>query len=433
MKRQGKTTRNQRGSVAVVTGLTIAVLFGFLGLAIDLGRMFVIKAELQTGMDACALAASSQLRPGLNDPASLDRAIAYGRTPANRANFQAAALDPNAIQFSFAADLAGPYTAYGGGGGAGGLANLARYVRCTYPLDNIPVYFMRVLNGVQQTTVAATAVGTLMPSQHNCGFPVAVCRGAGATAPNWGLTPGQWVSGLGSTGGGGGGPAGCSAGTGTGNFCWVDFSPPAGGASELSALIKGQGQCQTAVSNPIGQTGVAASLVDAWNTRFGIYKRNQIALGSGGELGSAPPDRTGYAYTALSWPAMANAYPDFSGPGGKRATSAPFNPGSGTGGSGINVPGGDQALTSAQHTQFGRDRRLVLAPIVNCSGFTTSQTVPMDAWACMMLLAPISNPGGGAFSARMEYLGPANLPGSPCATSGLAGGTAGPLVPVLVQ
>jgi hypothetical protein len=427
-----KTKHVQRGSVAIVTGLTIAVLLGFLGLAVDLSRMFVIKAELQTAMDACALAASSQLRPGLNDPNSLDRAIAYGRTPVNSANFQGSAIDPNAIQFAFSPDLAGPYTSYAGGG-AGGLANTAEYVRCTYPLNDIPVYFMRVLNAVQQVTVSATAVGTLMPSQTNCGFPVAVCRSSTATAPDWGLVPGQWLSGLGSTGGGGSGPAGCTAGTGSGNFCWVDFSPPSGGASELSNLIKGQGQCQTAVSNPIGQTGVAASLVDAWNTRFGIYKGNQFALGAGGELGTAPPDRTGYAYTALNWPSESNAYPDYAGPGGKRASAAPFNPGSGTGGSGISVPGGDQAMTSAQHIQYGRDRRLVLAPIVNCSNYTSSQTTTMDAWACMLLLAPISNPGGSAFSARMEYLGLASAPNSPCATSGLAGGTAGPLVPVLVQ
>lgn len=424
--------RSETGSVAIIAGATIAVLFGLLGLSVDLGRMFVIKSEIQTGMDACALAAASQLRPGLNDPAALDRATAFGRTPTNRANFQGADIDPNAIQLAFAADLAGPYVANAGGGG--GLANTARYVRCTYPMDDVPVYFMRVLNAMRQTTVAATAVATLMPSQHSCGFPVAVCRAAGTGAPDWGLTPGQWVSGLGSAGGGGGGgggtgPAGCTAGTGTGNFCWIDFSPPAGGASELSTLIKGQGQCQTAVPNPIGQTGAVASLVDAWNTRFGIYKQNQIAQGAAGELGTAPPDRTGYAYTAANWPSQFNAYPDYAGAGGKRATYAPFNPG----GSGIAVPGGDLALTSAQHQQFGRDRRLVLAPIVNCSGFTSSQTVPMDAWACMMLLAPISNPGGGAFSARLEYLGLANAPGSPCATSGLAGGTAGPLVPVLVQ
>lgn len=417
--------RSQRGSVAVITGLTIAVLIGFLGISVDLGRLFVVKAELQTAMDSCALAAASQLRPGMNDPGALDRAIAYGRTPPNKANFQGQALDPSVIQFSFSDTLAGPYTTYTyKAGGAAALANSAAYARCTYPLANVPVLFMRVLSAVSDTTIAATAVATLAPSQTNCGFPVAICRDAAATAgssPPWGLVPGTWVSGLGAPGGGGSGPAGCGSGTGTGNFCWVDFSPPAGGASELSNLIQGQGQCDLTINNPIGQTGVVASLADAWGTRFGIYKPGG---GSGGSVTTAPPDFTGYSYTTANWPSGSNAYPDFLT---KRAGHTPFNSDSG-----VNI-NPSNPISSSQHQQFGRDRRLVLAPIVNCSQFTSSQTVTMDAWACVLLLAPMTNPGGGAFAAQLEYLGLANQPGTPCATSGLGGGTAGPLVPVLVQ
>lgn len=428
---RGMAVRFQRGSVAVMTGLTIAILIGFIGISVDLGRLFVIKAELQTAMDACALAASSQLRPGLNDDAALDRAIAYGRTPANKANFQDAAIDSARIEFSFSVLLAGPYTAYsykaGGVGGPGGLARTANYVRCTYPMADVPVMFMRVLPAnVTRATVAATAVGTLAPSQTNCGFPVAVCRessGSATSTPPWGLTPGQWVGGLGSAGGGGGGsgPAGCTAGTGTGNFCWIDFSPPNGGASELSGVIQGGGQCDLTINSPVGQTGVAASLKGAWNTRFGIYAPGG---GSGGNVTTARPDLTGYSYTAANWSTESNAYSDFTA---KRTANVPFNSDSG-----IDISP-STAISSADHHTYGRDRRLVLAPIVNCSTFNTSQTVTIDAWACVLLLAPITVPGGGSFSAKLEYLGLANQPGTPCATSGLGGGTSGPLVPVLVQ
>lgn len=423
----------QRGAIAVITGLVIAVLVGFMGIAVDLGRLFVIRSELQTGMDACALAAATQLRPGLNDPNALDRAVAFGRTPTNRANFQGDAIDPQAIEFAFSDTLGGSYTPYNGGGAPTGLANSARYVRCTYPLADIPVFFARVLNAANSTaTVAATAVATLAPSQTNCGFPVSVCRDPGASAassPPWGLAPGTWVSGLGSTGGGGGGPAGCTSGTGSGNFCWVDFSPPAGGASELSGLIRGQGQCSLATGNPVGQTGVIASLVDAWNSRFGIYPANQIPQGVSGQLGSSPPDFTGYSYTDANWPpgggTPSNAYPDYRT---RRDAREPFNASSG-----VALLGNDTPISQQGHTDFGRDRRLVLAPIVNCTAYTTSQTTTIDDWACLLLLAPISNPGGGSFSAKLEFVGVASQPGSPCATSGLGGGTAGPLVPVLVQ
>jgi hypothetical protein len=59
-----------------------------------------------------------------------------------------------------------------------------------------------------------------------------------------------------------------------------------------------------------------------------------------------------------------------------------------------------------------------------------SQTVPIEAWACVLMLHPIGSPGD---IVRMEFLGLSSTAGSPCATSGLAGGTAGPLVPVLVH
>jgi hypothetical protein len=56
--------------------------------------------------------------------------------------------------------------------------------------------------------------------------------------------------------------------------------------------------------------------------------------------------------------------------------------------------------------------------------------VPLEGYACVLLLHPIGSPGDVV---RMEYVGQANDPASPCASSGLAGGTIGPLVPVLVQ
>ena len=44
MGQAGGQRFRQRGAVAIMTGLTIAVLIGFLGIAVDLGRLFVIKA-----------------------------------------------------------------------------------------------------------------------------------------------------------------------------------------------------------------------------------------------------------------------------------------------------------------------------------------------------------------------------------------------------
>ena len=59
-----------------------------------------------------------------------------------------------------------------------------------------------------------------------------------------------------------------------------------------------------------------------------------------------------------------------------------------------------------------------------------AQTVPIQAWACVLMLHKIGSPSDTVY---MEYLGRANDPGSPCATAGLGGGSVGPMVPVLVQ
>jgi hypothetical protein len=79
--------------------------------------------------------------------------------------------------------------------------------------------------------------------------------------------------------------------------------------------------------------------------------------------------------------------------------------------------------TSAQHKAYGADRRIVTVPIVN-----TSRKV-VD-FACMLMLEPMAIPVNDV---KLEYLGNASATGSPCTTSGLAGGSAGPLVPVLVR
>ena len=61
--------REQRGAIAIIVGLSLAVLIGFAGLALDGGRLYLTKTELQNAADACALAAAYELSGALNIPA----------------------------------------------------------------------------------------------------------------------------------------------------------------------------------------------------------------------------------------------------------------------------------------------------------------------------------------------------------------------------
>ena len=180
----------------ILFGLTMVVLIGFAGLAIDLGRAFVIKTELQNAMDACALSAASQLRPGLNTAADLTRAVAYGRvfttggttgtevfknSLRNKANFQRTTVNLVDTDLTFASAINGPYAT------TSGTVNVnARYAKCDFPLTGLPIYFMRVLNllGASFTdlTVSAMAVATRGPQICNV-VPVGFCPKDGAPGP----------------------------------------------------------------------------------------------------------------------------------------------------------------------------------------------------------------------------------------------------------
>src|SRR5688572_27527329 len=213
----------------------------------------------------------------------------------------------------------------------------------------------------------------------------------------------------------------------TGSFSWIDFSPQAGGANEAAEIIKGTGQCNVpAVGTAVGQQGNIESLDKAWNTRFGLYKGADNAT-------SAPPDYTGYAYTPLNWPSKFNAF------GGTSAMGNPnFQQARASHNTYQSTPGqGYQSITSTELATKGADRRLVVVPIVDCAAWAASnpQIQPVLGYACVLMLHPMTHTSDPLYSPEvwLEYRGAANDPTSPCNTAGLAGGTAGPLVPVLVH
>lgn len=63
--------RARKGFVLIVTCIVLAVLLGLAGLAIDAGRMYVIKSELQAFSDSAALSAALELD---GTPGGLERA-----------------------------------------------------------------------------------------------------------------------------------------------------------------------------------------------------------------------------------------------------------------------------------------------------------------------------------------------------------------------
>lgn len=443
--------RRQGGAVAIIFGLTAVVLVGFIGLAVDLGRFFAIKAELQNGMDACALSAASQLKPGASDPNALARAIAYGNvfsggSPSgtsvkNRVNFQSMELDPSVIQISFSETNAGPYeTPPPPGPALTDLSNRAQYVKCAYPLAGLPIYFMRVLNLLPTASVPATqtvfamAVATRGASTAPC-IPIAVCKGPGGTpANNFGHFVGEWLSGV-------------RVDYGTGNFGWIDYTPPNGGSDELKEHLKGSLQCDISkIGDEVGAQGYQADLDEQWNSRFGWYKNLTPE--------EAAPDFTGYAYSnvtggawAPNWPEGQNAYDGTSSTGvmnflQARAANAPVQTSSSGAVSQLAQPPGlptntYSPITAAEHSSQGRtDRRIVSAPVVDCSVWATgsapgSAQPQIEGWACLLMLNPIRSQGpqdAPYRTAKVEFRGLSTDPLNACSV-----GAGGATTPILTQ
>ena len=58
----------------------------------------------------------------------------------------------------------------------------------------------------------------------------------------------------------------------TGSFRWVDFTPNAGGNSEIRDQLAGStAVCDIRVGSNVQQPGVQQGAKAAYNTRFGIY------------------------------------------------------------------------------------------------------------------------------------------------------------------
>ncbi len=74
----------QGGAVMIMFGLLLVVLFGFMALAIDLGRTYVVRTELQNAADAAALAGAKDLN---QKATGVSAAINTAITMASQNNF----------------------------------------------------------------------------------------------------------------------------------------------------------------------------------------------------------------------------------------------------------------------------------------------------------------------------------------------------------
>ncbi len=403
----------QKGTVAIIVALSLPVMIGMAGLALDLGKLYVTKTELQNAADACALAAAVELDGTASQFAIAEsRGIVVGQL--NKSFFQSTAVAfpvDDAVKFS--TSLNGSYLTKTAAAGSGAPTDY-KFVQCTANREDVPNYLIPVLGVLGSTVasssdVAAAAVASNRPGQTTCALPIGICSSA---VPN--TTPaGTWLEGA------------LSGGNGTsGSYKWVDFSAPNGGAKELADILNGSNaqECNlNPISEDVEQMGAITSLEAHYNTRFGIEKGSAKGI----------PDFSGFSYYSTNWTSKFGAYGDFAS---KRLNNTPFQ---GDVASGITLKGNYNTLDMNALASKGRDRRVAVAPVIDCSLFGPGNpTVPVERYVCVFLLHPVGdkNPKDPEPTMYLEYLGEAKNAG-PCNQSGLAGSSngIGPRVSALVQ
>ena len=389
LAKKGIHTTRQQGAMLIFFLIMFPILIATMGLALDVGKFFIVKSELQNAADACALAAAYEL-DGTTSQFTRANAAGLNLAAKNNVYFQQGAVAGTTVQFST--------TATGGYVAAGAAPAGAGFVRCNVSQPNVPTWFIQLV-GVGNQTIPATAVATNVPGQSTCALPVGLCNAPPSTPV------GTWLEGVQSAGGGVGG-----------FFRWIDFDPPAGGANELKALLSGANTCSISSTNPnlpIAGYGVVSAADVHYNTRFGIR--------AGGTPNNSVPDYSGYAYFPTNWPSKFNAYSDFVA--NRRPVNAAYQ-----GLSGITISGNPTILNSTQLAAQGSNRRVAVAPVIDCA------TQTFQRWACVFLLHPMSTSGPPSTRMYLEYLGDANSAG-PCKSFEFAGPSngAGPKVSALVQ
>lgn len=142
--------QSQRGFVLIVTSIAMTLMLGLAGLGIDVGRMYVIRAELQSFTDAAALSAAIALD-------GTDAGIARARVGATRfANGEHAmrwdmgAQPITNIATSFSSDRTKWQEKPGKAGDC-------RFVR-VIATEPAPIIFLRIFQPFSSTTVAASSV-----------------------------------------------------------------------------------------------------------------------------------------------------------------------------------------------------------------------------------------------------------------------------------
>jgi len=348
----------ERGFSLILIGLALFVMIGMLGLAIDIGRMFVYKTELQAFADNSAMAAIAQMdgtQTGVQGANATALTGPDGASLANKVNFDSTTI--STVTTSYATSFSGTYDSFATASSAA--TNNYRFLKVTAS-SNVSLTFLPVLPGISNLyTVSASAVAGQQATSNltNGGLlPFAPDAHNPADTTNFGLLPGQEYS----LKWNGGNTASCP-----GDVGWpVPGSPP----SEHGFVDIGEGNSNSRVRDAI----ISGGYPNANST--------PSSISTGDTLGGVPGNRGSSIFDALDTRASQDT--------------------------------DDISMTYAQYKAAGtgNGRRVVTVAIGGTwSGNGSNASTPILGFANFFLYTHYSGTSQGICA---TYIGPANTTGS---------------------
>ncbi|NNL89721.1 MAG: hypothetical protein HKP25_11680 [Marinicaulis sp.] len=274
---------DKSGATIVYVTLMMAVLMGMVGLSLDFGRNFILRAEVQAAADAAARAGASQLDGTI---AGRDRANTAALGTPITPNAQKLGQTPGAITIASTnfyatvpaddddplSDAAPPY-------------DFIEVVTSAQTHENI---FLRALGVAGTSTVTASAVARR--GQAVCQFtPLAICNPEEATTVGAGFNPedyyGKQIRII---------QHGSGSSWAPGNFGFLK-SPGSSGAKDQAEEIA-NGRAGICTSNGADtRPGRATSIDTAFNTRFDMYE-NPFFKNADNDPAYPPAENVGKGY-----------------------------------------------------------------------------------------------------------------------------------------
>src|ERR1035437_3297098 len=170
----------RRGFVLITMALTTIGVFGVVGLAVDVGRMFMAKNETQGYCDAAAVGAAMVLD---GTSAGISRAASTVTASTNKWNFGTASISSPLVTFATAA--AGPWVTNPNP------ASGYKYVQVTATVS-VPLYFLPLVTGQGTSIVrSAAAAGQVPISSLSLGLSPYTAISTNTTGPNFGFVSGD--------------------------------------------------------------------------------------------------------------------------------------------------------------------------------------------------------------------------------------------------